>query len=310
MEPFRKHVALSVDGGGIRGVIVTRALSILEEHLGRPVNQIFRLAAGTSTGAIISAGLGAGLTAGQMHQLYLEGGPEIFARSWRSLIWPLCRYRYSQEPLEAAIRRHIGDREMGEFWTAVPRTDVVITAFDLVENRTRFIKPYKDEYRAMDVATAVLASSSVPTYFPVVQGRYVDGGVGSYANPSYLAAYELRFCLGWDPAETTLISLGTGRVPHAVAQGEAVKYRTWDWVQPVLGAFSQSADDQQVHLVNTFFEKLDFRRFQVDLKENIEMDDFSKIQQLVAYGNTMGRKILTDEVDSDAMLSESCLAPV
>lgn len=309
MKPFRKHVALSVDGGGIRGVIVTRALSILEEHLGRPIHQIFRLAAGTSTGAIISAGLGAGLTAGQMHQLYLEGGSEIFADSWRTLVWPLSRYRYPHEPLESAIRRHIGDLKMGDFWTAAPRTDVVITAFDLVENRTRFIKPYKDEYRDMDVVTAVLASSSVPTYFPVVGGRYVDGGVGSYANPSYLAAYELRFCLNWDPAETTLISLGTGRIPHTIQQGDADRYWAWDWIEPVLGAFSQSADDQQVHLVNTFFEKLDFRRFQVDLKENFAMDDTSKMQQLVAHGNTMGRKILTDDVDRDAMLPEGCLAP-
>ena len=63
--PFRKHVALSVDGGGIRGVIVTRALSILEEHLSRPMHEIFRLAAGTSTGAILSAGLGAGWTPGR-----------------------------------------------------------------------------------------------------------------------------------------------------------------------------------------------------------------------------------------------------
>jgi len=33
MKPFRKHVAIAVDGGGIKGVIVTRALAILEEHL-------------------------------------------------------------------------------------------------------------------------------------------------------------------------------------------------------------------------------------------------------------------------------------
>jgi predicted acylesterase/phospholipase RssA len=310
MIPFRKHVALSVDGGGIRGVIVTRALSILEEHLSRPMHEIFRLAAGTSTGAILSAGLGAGLSAGQMHRLYVEGGEDVFRKSWRSLIWPLSRYRYPPDGLEAAIRQHIGDLKMGDFWTAAPRTDVVITAFDLVENRTRFIKPYKDAYRDMEVVAAVLASSSVPTYFPVVGGRFVDGGVGSYANPSYLAAYELRFCLGWDPAETTLISLGTGRVPHTVEQGEADKYWPWDWLEPTLGAFLQSADDQQVHLVNTFFEKLDFRRFQVDLKENIEMDDVSKIPQLVAYGNTMGRKILTDNVDRDAMWPESCHAPV
>jgi predicted acylesterase/phospholipase RssA len=309
VKPFRKHVALSVDGGGIRGVIVTRALSILEDHLSRPINQIFRLAAGTSTGAIVSAGLGAGLSARQMHALYVDGGEAVFGKSWRTAIWPLLRYRYPREPLEAAIRRHIGDFKMGDFWSAMPRTDVVITAFDLVENRTRFIKPYKEKYRDMEVATAVLASSSVPTYFPVVEGRFVDGGVGSYANPSYLAAYELRFCLGWDPAETTLISLGTGRVPHTVKVGEANRYWAWDWAAPILGAFSQTADDQQVHLVNTFFDKLDFRRFQVDLKENIQMDDTSKIRKLVAYGNTMGRKILTDDVDRDAMLPESCLAP-
>lgn len=310
MKPFRKHVALSVDGGGIRGVIVTRALSILEEHLSRSMHEIFRLAAGTSTGAIISAGLGAGLSARQMHQLYVDGGEEIFARSWRTLIFPLSRYRYPHEPLEAAILQHIGDLKMGDFWAADPPTDVVITAFDLVENRTRFIKPYKDEYRDMDMVTAVLASSSVPTYFPVVEGRFVDGGVGSYANPSYLAAYELSFCLDWDPAETTLISLGTGRIPHTIQQGDADKYWAWDWIGPTLGAFLQSADDQQVHLVNTFFEKLDFRRFQVDLEENIEMDDPSKIPELTAYGDMMGRKILTDDVDRDAMLPESCLAPV
>ena len=34
MKPFRQHVAIAVDGGGIKGVIVTRALAILEEHLG------------------------------------------------------------------------------------------------------------------------------------------------------------------------------------------------------------------------------------------------------------------------------------
>ena len=43
MKPFRKNVAIAIDGGGIRGVIVTKALSILEQHLGKPVHDIFRL---------------------------------------------------------------------------------------------------------------------------------------------------------------------------------------------------------------------------------------------------------------------------
>jgi len=186
---------------------------------------------------------------------------------------------------------------MGDFWSADPPTDVVITAFDLVTNHTRFIKPWKDEYAGWPVVRAVLASSSVPTYFPTVEGRYVDGGVGSYANPCYLAAYEARLCLSWDPAETTLISLGTGRDPPTVHPGDADRFWAWDWIGPVLGAFLQSADDQQVHLVRTFFEQLDFRRFQVDLREPIEMDDPSKIPELTAYGDELGRKILNDETD-------------
>jgi hypothetical protein len=65
----------------------------------------------------------------------------------------------------------------------------------------------------------------------------------------------------------------------------------------VLGGFLQSADDQQVHLVRTFFEQLDFRRFQVDLRDPIAMDDPSKIPELTAYGDELGRKILNDETD-------------
>jgi hypothetical protein len=66
----------------------------------------------------------------------------------------------------------------------------------------------------------------------------------------------------------------------------------------VLGAFLQSADDQQVNLVKTFFNQLDFRRFQVDLQQPIEMDDPSKIPQLSGYGEDLGNMILNDLVDS------------
>jgi len=69
----------------------------------------------------------------------------------------------------------MGNRKMGDFWTANPPIDVVITTFDLVDNHTRFIKPWKDEYKDWPVVRAVLASSSVPTYFPVVDqaGRMI-----------------------------------------------------------------------------------------------------------------------------------------
>jgi len=109
MKPFRRHVAIAVDGGGIKGVIVTRALAILEEHLGQSSHEIFRLAAGTSTGSIISAGIGAGMSGAEMHGLYCELGESVFRKTWRSWLWPLTRYRYSPKPVEAALKQHVGE---------------------------------------------------------------------------------------------------------------------------------------------------------------------------------------------------------
>lgn len=299
MKPFRRNVALAVDGGGIRGVIATRALAILEEHLEIPAHDIFRLLAGTSTGSIISAGIGAGLFGAELHRLYTELGEQIFPRTLRSCLWPLTRYRYSPQPLREALETYLGEMTMGDLWESDLPTDVVITVFDLVENRTRFIKPFKKKagYDRWPLVKAVLASSSPPTYFPPVEDRFVDGGVGSYQNPCYLAAYEAYFVLNWDPTETTLISLGTGRDPHHLKPEEIKRFWPWDWIGPVLGAFAQSADDQQVHLVDTFFDQLDFRRFQVDLDQPIAMDDVSQIPRLTAYGDRLGKMIINDELD-------------
>jgi hypothetical protein len=297
MKPFRKNVAVAIDGGGIRGVIVTKALSILEDSLGNSLYDVSRLFAGTSTGSIISAGLATGDSAAKIHQLYLDYGSNIFKKSWRTFFWPLTRYRYPNEPLVEALRMYLGERVMSDYWTANPPTDVIITTYDLLENRPRLIKSWKSEYKDWPAVKAVLASSSAPTYFPVVDGQFVDGGLGTFANPCYLAAYEILFVLKWNLEETTLFSLGTGRDPHAIRPGEPDRFYTWDWLEPLFDAFLASASDQQVHLVKTLFDGLDFRRFQVDLSESIEMDDPSAIPELVKYGEEMGQMILNDQYD-------------
>ncbi len=302
MKPFRKNLAVAIDGGGIRGVIVTTALSMLEEELKRPLHEISRLYAGTSTGSIISASLAAGFTASHIHELYLRLGKKIFHPSWRTFFFPLTRYRYPLGPLEEALRSELGDMRMKDLWKDMALRDIVITAFDMLTNETCFIKPWKLQYQDWSLVNAVLASSCVPTYFPPVEGRYIDGGVGSYANPCYVAAYELSFCLGWKPEDTTLLSLGTGRSPNAIRPGEPGRFEAWDWLDPVLDAFLTSASDQQVRLVDTFFKKLDFRRFQVDMNEALPMDDPGAIPLLLEYGTQMGQMILADRTDSAARI--------
>jgi patatin-like phospholipase/acyl hydrolase len=281
VKPFRKNVAIAIDGGGMRGIIVTQALAVLEAALNQPANSIFRLAAGTSTGSIISAGIAAGIPAARMTQLYIAMGQTVFPNSLQKSLFPLSRCRYPDEPLVAALDSHFGSRTMSDFWQADTQIDVVITAYDLQQNRTLFIKPWKEEYAGWRVSKAVQASCTVPTYFPVVDGRYVDGGVGAYANPCYVAAYEARECLKWDPAETTLISIGTGRDPYAYDPSDAPRLWAWDWIGRAMGIFMQSAYDQQLHLVESNFSELDFRRFQINLREPIAMDDTRQMSRLI-----------------------------
>jgi patatin-like phospholipase/acyl hydrolase len=279
--------------------MITQALIALEKELGKPMGEIFSLAAGTSTGSIISAGLGAGLSAQRMYELYMQLGATIFPTTLRSRLWPIFTYRYSDGPLVAALKQYIGERKMGDFWTATPRKDIVIVARDLAENRSRFIKPWKAEYQDWPVWKAVQASSTVPTYFPIVDGRYVDGGVGSYSNPCYVAAYEAVYCQEWKAEETTLISVGSGRTPNALQPSQAEKFISIQWLTPLVDSFLDSANDQQVRLVKDFFPDLDFRRFQINIPL-IEMDDVTKMKELTEYGQQLGQMIVNDQTDPEA----------
>jgi predicted acylesterase/phospholipase RssA len=296
MKPFRKHTALAIDGGGIRGTMVAKALDIVEAELGQNCVDLFQMTAGTSTGSIISAAVAAGIPAAEIHDLYVRLGKVIFKKTLRSY-WPLSGWKFSNKALMTALRDTLGERTMGECWNRPQPMDVVITVRDLAESRTRFVKSWKDEYRDWKLWYAALCSSTVPTYFPVVDGRYVDGGVGSYTNPCYIAAFEAVSLLNWDPAETTLISIGTGRVPGALKPYEADRFNALQWVRPLIDTFLADANDQQVRVVQHYYGDLDFRRFQIDLDPPIEIDDPAGIPELTRWGKKLGQMILNDQVD-------------
>jgi len=300
MKPFRKHAALAIDGGGIRGTMVAQALAILEEKMGQPCADLFGIFAGTSTGSILSTCLAGRIPAERIHALYVELGATIFRRTWR-FYWPLSGWRFSLKPLAEALRDALGERTMGSYWDASQPLDVLTTVRDLAENRTRYVKSWKKEYQGWKAWYAVLCSCAVPTYFPVVDGRYVDGGVGSYSNPCYLAAYEAAYLQKWDPAETTLISLGTGREAGGLEPHRADRFNAIDWVRPLVDSFLADANDQQVRVVRQFFPDLDFRRFQVQLEPPIAIDDPAAIPKLTELGKRLADKIWHDDVDDRAL---------
>jgi len=72
---------LALDGGGIRGVLTLSFLKRMETLVGRPLHEFFDYIAGTSTGAIIAAGLSIGLTVDELIDFYRKSGPEMFQRT-------------------------------------------------------------------------------------------------------------------------------------------------------------------------------------------------------------------------------------
>ncbi len=69
---------LSIDGGGVRGMIALYALQELEKQKGQRAKDLFSFMAGTSTGAIIVSGLALGISAEELISLYRDLVGKIF----------------------------------------------------------------------------------------------------------------------------------------------------------------------------------------------------------------------------------------
>jgi patatin-like phospholipase/acyl hydrolase len=228
---------LSIDGGGIKGVMPAAFLATLEEVTGKRIVDHFDLIAGTSTGGIIALGLGLGLSATNLLSFYEKKGPGIFsqepmvgaslvrralrhlrhkAQNARRLILP----KYRPAALHAALEEAFGDQTLGE-----SQTRLVIPAFDRQRCSVHIFKtPHHErlltdwKQRAVDVA---LATAAAPTYLPshrLANGiSLLDGGVWAN-NPVGVAVVEAIGILGWDPRSLHVLSLGCTEAPSAPAE--------------------------------------------------------------------------------------------
>ncbi len=104
----RKGKLLSLDGGGIRGLILIQILCHLETLTGRPVYELFDWIAGTSTGGICALLLASGYSAKECRQIYFRLKDKIFVG-----------YRpYCSDTLERFLQRYLGrEKRMHELTT-------------------------------------------------------------------------------------------------------------------------------------------------------------------------------------------------
>lgn len=240
-----RYRILSLDGGGIRGLITAILLMRLEAERGL-AGWLERadLMAGTSTGGLIALALARGLGLPAIRSLYEDKADVIFDDSWLDNVKDLGSIlgaQYSTGNLKRELQRLFGKSRLRDL-----RKRVLITAFDLDNQDSKPERrrwkpklfhnfPGADSDGAMRAWQVGLYTSAAPTYFPTVEG-YVDGGVFAI-NPSMCAlaqSQDRRIGRTPAPQDVTLLSLGTGSSLIYVP-GANHDWGHAQWAQALLG---------------------------------------------------------------------------
>ncbi|MBX3684783.1 MAG: patatin-like phospholipase family protein [Rhodocyclaceae bacterium] len=304
---------LSLDGGGIKGAFTASVLAALEEDTGCAAVDHFDLITGTSTGGIISIGLGLGLPARTICDFYEREGPTIFPGTslvqrvegrLRQLFGP----KHSHEVLRAALGKVLGKRRFGE-----SKCRLVIPTYDAIGGRVFLMKTahhkrfrYDIEAPAVDVA---LATSAAPTYFAAApfpdhaNASYVDGGV--WANcPVMVGITEAVAFLGAKLEEIDVLSIGTTSTPFNIAEHAGSGIAQWNagLVELMFEAQVQSAVAQaglllggRLHRINVTAREGEF---------SLDKADVETIRRLVTLGRGEAVKKANLEVVASRFLNK------
>jgi uncharacterized protein len=234
----RPRRLLAFDGGGILGIISLEIAREIESQLAAATGEgaAFRLGryfdyiGGTSTGAIIAAGLAVGKTVEELISFYHDAGPLMFKKE--ALLARL-RSFYTADPLRDQLQSVLGDRLLGAsdlqcLLLVVTRNATTDSAWPLSSNPLAL---YNDRERAdcnlkIPLWQLVRASTAAPVYFPpevltwdqsdpTKTFYFVDGGVTPYNNPAFLlfrmaTLPQYRLCWSTGEQKMMLISIGTG----------------------------------------------------------------------------------------------------
>lgn len=265
---------LSIDGGGIRGILPCSVLKFIEDQTKYPISSLFNLIAGTSTGGIIAMGLsiqknGPVFTAADMLNLYIKHGEKIFSDRDTALFnWinkALLSKPYNSEHLESILETYFNETRLKDCFP-----DLLITTYEIEKGlpfifSSRLAKQSSGEdFPLKEISRSTTAA---PTYFKPStitdqngeEYVFVDGGVFAN-NPSILAYAEAKELWNNSKKQPTsypiksgtvksftpviestnddlpfyMLSLGTGQAPNTLLKSQIEGKRSWRWIKPLL----------------------------------------------------------------------------
>ena len=289
-----KYKILSIDGGGIRGIIPALLLSEIERRTQKPIFSLFDLITGTSSGGILALGLTkprlspdgsdnlpvAEYTAEDLLQLFIEYGVEIFYEPlFERLLGPLedifLQPKYPSESKEEIFRQYFGNALIEN-----NLKEVFVTSYDIEQRIPIFFtnklekqqiesKNFQKLCGGFSLLDAALATSATPTYFaphrivnPHNSGiayTLIDGGVFAN-NPAHLAILEAQINSKrkaqkvLNTEDILIVSLGTGSLTSVYPYKEVKNWGLLQWGRPLLNIMFDGSSEVVAGELEQLFE--------------------------------------------------------
>lgn len=315
---------LSIDGGGIRGVIPAMMLAEIERCTGKPIAELFDVVAGTSTGGILTLGLTKpgidgkpAYKAEKLIQLYEEEGDRIFpqpARPWLQRWRGLVEEKYPSNGIETVLNEYFGTTQLSQ-----SLVEVLIPSYDTELRRPYFFKSRKARKNSNDdflMAKVARATSAAPTYFeplPVEMGKVpstlIDGGV--FANNPAMCAYVEARKIYPEATDFLVVSLGTGELTMTLDYSKIKDWGLLQWARPMFNIVSDGVSDTVDYQLKELLSPEDgpqrYYRLQAALSALQERDRGNRIDDASHTNINFLKQIAAKTIeDNEQVLSQLC----
>lgn len=238
---------LSIDGGGIRGVLPAVILNEIQNRTKKHPTELFDMIAGTSIGGILALGLVASaendnkiplLQTDELVDFFVKEGKTIFSeKKWKKIssLQGAIDEKYDSSGIDGFLQSHFGNRKMKD--SIIP---VFVTSFEIEKYTPLNFKSW-DLDQDFLMSFAARSTSAAPTYFELAKGIHLSSGENYYCidgglnnnNPSLLALIEAKKLFP-DAEKIFILSLGTGKMKKTLNPEKAKDWGAIGWLQPLL----------------------------------------------------------------------------
>jgi patatin-like phospholipase/acyl hydrolase len=306
----KPRIGLSIDGGGIRGVmsaIWLRNLSITyqedqETGINPRLHQVFDYVGGTSIGGIVALSVAADLNPESIVDLFDKHGGKIFSKEGRKKarffdFMGLFGHRYSSHNLETLMKDQFGDQTLED-----TKTNILITACTDDGHPWLFKREDTQRYKLWEIARS---TSAAPTYFesykpfllnqkrePIFEidkntGKkinnhvsLVDGGIWINNPTTLVTASIVRYFNGgnFDPNNIYMLSLGTGDTEAKAIPQSAGKLHAASIIEALMNSHNRGNHMMMTQLLGDHYHRINPK-----LKQFIDLSDANSIGDLKTY---------------------------